>query len=77
MKNSMDIINRTLARGQLALSEYDSKRFLSSYGIPVSREVIAENADSAASEAVKIGFPVVLRHPDPSCFTRRKWGALS
>jgi acetate---CoA ligase (ADP-forming) subunit beta len=61
MKEPMDIIQGALARGQLALSEYDSKRFLSCFGIPVSGESLAENPHLAAAEAVEIGFPVVLK----------------
>jgi len=57
----MNLIKEALSRGQSALSEYDSKRFLSHFGIPVSREAIAPDADSAAMEAVKIGFPIVLK----------------
>jgi acetyl-CoA synthetase (ADP-forming) len=57
----MNIIQEALARGQLVLNEYDSKRFLSHFGIPVSREAIAPNADSATKEAAEIGFPVVLK----------------
>jgi succinyl-CoA synthetase beta subunit len=60
-RNPMDLIKEALARNQSALSEYDSKRFLSSFGIPVIREAVAHNADSAAAEAMKIGFPVVLK----------------
>ena len=44
---------------QTALNEYESKRFCSGSGIPVCREAIAYDADSAVVEAVKIGFPVV------------------
>lgn len=61
MKDPMNLIKKALARGQLALSEYDSKRFLSHFGIPVCREAIALDADSAAKKAAKIGFPVVLK----------------
>lgn len=57
----MDIVTEALARGQAALSEYDSKRFLSGFGIPVTREVIVCDVNSAASEAMKIGFPVALK----------------
>ena len=57
----MDLIKEALARGESALSEYDAKRFLSSFGIPVVHEAIAPDADSAAAEATKIGFPVVLK----------------
>src|SRR4030042_1565545 len=61
MKSSSNLIQEALARGQSVLSEYDSKRFLSYFGIPVCREVIASDADSAAAEAATIGFPVVLK----------------
>lgn len=61
MKSSSDLIQEALAKGQSALSEYDSKRFLSSFGIPVCQETLVSGADSAASEAAKIGFPVVLK----------------
>jgi len=61
MKSSSNLIQEALARGQSALSEYDSKRFLSYFGIPVCREAIASDADSAAAEAAEIGFPVVLK----------------
>ena len=61
MKSSSNLIQGALAKGQSALSEYDSKRFLARFGIPVCQETIVSNADSAASEATKIGFPVVLK----------------
>jgi acetyl-CoA synthetase (ADP-forming) len=61
MKSSSNLIQEALAKGQSALSEYDSKRFLSRFGIPVCQETIVSDADSAASEAAKIGFPVVLK----------------
>jgi len=61
MKRSSNLIQEALAKGQSALSEYDSKRFLSNFGIPVCQETIVSDADSAAAEAPKIGFPVVLK----------------
>src|SRR4030043_1062685 len=61
MKSSSNLIQEALARGQSALSQYDSKRFLSYFGIPVCRGAIAPESDSAAAEAAEIGFPVVLK----------------
>jgi succinyl-CoA synthetase beta subunit len=58
---SSDLIRLALANGQYALNEFDAKRFLSSYGIPVTKEAIADGPDSAVAEAMKIGFPVVLK----------------
>jgi succinyl-CoA synthetase beta subunit len=61
MEPSMNLLKEAMAKGQATLSEYDSKRFLSCFGIPVCGESLAENPDLAAAEAVKIGFPVVLK----------------
>ena len=47
--------------GSSTLSEFASKQLLASYGVPVSRERLAEDAASAASAAAEIGFPVVLK----------------
>jgi acetyl-CoA synthetase (ADP-forming) len=57
----MDLLKEALAEGKATLSEYDSKRFLSSFNIPVCREVLSANPDFAAAEARKIGYPVVLK----------------
>ena len=57
----MNLIDKALADGRSALSEYESKRLLSSFGIPVTHEVIARNAAEAVSLASELGFPVVLK----------------
>ena len=56
-----EIINKAIANGQMALSEYDAKRFLSGFGVPISRETVADSVNAAAIEAEKIGFPIVLK----------------
>src|ERR1700676_1717068 len=48
------------ARGA-ALDEVASKKLLRAYGIPVSKEEIAQTAADAAKIAKKIGFPVVAK----------------
>jgi len=72
----MDIIKRALSGGQAVLSEYESKRFLSNFDIPVCREAIAYDADSAAAEAVKIGFPVVLKASGESLLHKTEVGGV-
>ena len=57
----MNLLKEAMAKGRATLSEYESKRFLSCFDIPVCREGLAENPDSAAAEARKIGYPVVLK----------------
>ena len=56
-----DLIQSALHRGQQALSEYESKKLLSLYGIPVTREKLSRSADEAVSAADGFGFPVVLK----------------
>ena len=58
---SMDIIEEALSKGQNALNEYAAKRLLSGSGIPICREAMANDVDSATKEAARIGFPVVLK----------------
>jgi acetate---CoA ligase (ADP-forming) len=55
-------LERTLrnARGA-ALDEVASKKLLKAYGIPVSKEAIAQTAADALKIARKIGFPVVAK----------------
>jgi len=57
----MNMIEKALAEGRSALNEHESKELLSSFGIPVTREVIARDPAEAASFAAEIGFPVVLK----------------
>jgi acyl-CoA synthetase (NDP forming) len=49
------------ANGAAALDEVASKKLLKAYGIPVSKEEIAQNAAEAVKIAKKIGFPVVAK----------------
>jgi acetate---CoA ligase (ADP-forming) len=44
-----------------ALSEYEAKKVLGGYGIPVTREVLATSADMAVESARQIGYPVALK----------------
>jgi len=54
------MLERTLksANGVVALDEVASKRLLKAYGIPVSKEEIAQTAAEAVKIAKTIGFPV-------------------
>lgn len=56
-----EIIARATAKGNRALSEFDSKRFLSQFGISVSREAFVKTPEEAVKQAKKIGYPVVLK----------------
>jgi acetyl-CoA synthetase (ADP-forming) len=45
----------------MSLSEHESKLLLAEYGIPVTGEAVVNTADEAVAQALKIGFPVVLK----------------
>lgn len=55
------IFQKAVARGQKALSEYDSKQVLQAVGLPVTREKLALSQDEAVAIAGEIGYPVALK----------------
>jgi acetyl-CoA synthetase (ADP-forming) len=61
MSETQAILQAAQERGQKALSEYESKRLLAEYGIPVSREALVRDPDEARAVASQIGYPVVLK----------------
>lgn len=48
-------------RGRRTINEFDAKRLLANYGIPIARELRVETAAEAAKAAATIGYPVVLK----------------
>jgi succinyl-CoA synthetase beta subunit len=57
----MKIIEDALKRGAKTLSEFDSKKFLSEYGVNVTKETVVSKEDDAVSVAQEMGYPVVLK----------------
>ena len=55
------LVARSVKAGHGALSEYDSKRLLSAYGVPVTRERLVYSAKDARAAAERLGYPVVLK----------------
>lgn len=76
MKEVQDIINSAVHRGELILNEFDSKRILSAYGIPVVQEQIADDLGAARSVALRIGYPVVLKAVAPSLSHKTEKGLV-
>jgi len=70
-------IKEALVNGRPTLSEHDSKQFLVGFGIPVTREAVAYDADSAMAEAVKIGFPIVLKASGKNLFHKTEVGGIA
>jgi len=57
----MKVIEDAIRRGEKTLSEFDSKKVLAEYSIPVTREFIVKSLDEAKRFAREIGYPVVLK----------------
>jgi len=55
------ILEEALASGQNILDEYQSKKVLAAYDVPVVREILSIDLDKALDAAKEIGFPVVIK----------------
>lgn len=64
------------ANGAAALDEVASKKLLKAYGIPVSKEEIAQTAAEAVKIAKKIGFPVVAKVVSPDILHKSDIGGV-
>ena len=72
----MDLIKDAVRKGQKALSEYQSKQFLKTYGIPVTEEALAQNADEAVAMAARLGYPVVMKACSPELMHKSEAGVI-
>jgi acetyl-CoA synthetase (ADP-forming) len=57
----MELIDRAIEKGRTALSEYESKKVLVHYGIPVTEESLVTNPADLFKAVHKIGFPLVMK----------------
>jgi len=55
------IIADVSAEGRTLLTEYESKKVLAAYGIPITDTELAHTADEAVAAAEDIGYPVVAK----------------
>ncbi len=58
------------------LSESKSKQLISSWGIPITREALAENASDAVRIAEEIGYPVALKVDSPDILHKTEAGVI-
>jgi len=55
------LVQQVRRQGRTILTEYESKRLLSLYGIPTVETRIATSEDEAVRQAEQLGYPVVLK----------------
>jgi succinyl-CoA synthetase beta subunit len=72
----MEIIDKALEEGREILSEYESKRVLASYQIPVTREILVESSGDLVRAAHEIGYPVVIKGCSPELTHKTEKGLI-
>jgi acyl-CoA synthetase (NDP forming) len=55
----------TLKNHTADIAEYEAKRILAEYGIPVTKEALATSVEDALSAAKRIGYPVAMKVQSP------------
>ncbi|MES5488167.1 acetate--CoA ligase family protein [Bradyrhizobium sp. INPA03-11B] len=72
------VLEKTLraANGAAALDEVASKQLLKAYGIPISKEDVAQTAAEAVKIAKAIGFPVVAKVVSPDILHKSDIGGV-
>jgi len=72
----MKIINEAIKKGQTALSEFESKQFLASYRVPVTREALVKDGEGLLKAAHQIGYPIVLKGCSPDIAHKTEKGLI-
>ncbi|MCJ7593576.1 MAG: acetate--CoA ligase family protein [Desulfobacterales bacterium] len=65
MNEGVTIIKKAFESGRSMLSEYESKRFLGAYGIPVTREILVDTYEGFMRAVREIGYPLVVKGCSP------------
>ncbi len=58
------------------ITEYEAKKILAAYGIPVTREELVTDAQAALEAARQIGYPVVLKVESPDILHKTEAGGV-
>jgi succinyl-CoA synthetase beta subunit len=56
-----ELLQQARSRSARALTEFEAKRFLSGYGVPVTPEQAVDSLEAALAAAEEIGYPVALK----------------
>ncbi len=75
-KRPLTVILRNAAKEREILTEAEAKQFLEAYTIPVVKTMVAKTVDEAASLAMQIGYPVVLKILSPQIVHKTNAGGV-
>ena len=73
---NVEEIKESLKSGSKTLTEHESKKLLSYYGITVTEEAIAKTPKEAIEITDKIGYPVALKVDSPQIMHKTDAGAI-
>jgi acyl-CoA synthetase (NDP forming) len=76
MKSKSTILEKAIREGRKTLSEYESKDFLKSCGIPVTRELLVHSREECLKAAQTIGYPLVLKGCSPDLAHKTEKGLV-
>jgi acetate---CoA ligase (ADP-forming) subunit beta len=76
MGNKSAIVEKALREGRKTLSEYESKEFLRSYGIPATREILVHTREECTKAANALGYPLVLKACSPQLAHKTEKGLV-
>jgi acyl-CoA synthetase (NDP forming) len=76
MKTKSSILEKAIREGRKTLSEYESKDFLKSCGIPVTRELLVHTREDCLKAAQTIGYPLVLKGCSPDLAHKTEKGLV-
>ena len=76
MEVKSSILEKALREGRKTLSEYESKDFLRSYGIPVTREILVHTREECTKAAHALGYPLVLKACSPQLAHKTEKGLV-
>mgnify|MGYP001431441345 CR=1 FL=1 len=76
LEGARALVASALAQGREVLTEIDSKALLAAFHIPLTRTLLAADADEAAAHAAAIGYPVVLKICSPDITHKSEVGGV-
>jgi acetyl-CoA synthetase (ADP-forming) len=59
--SATEIIESARLKGRNCLSEYEAKRVLAFFGLPVTKEVLVDNINELKKATQQIGYPLVIK----------------
>ncbi|MGD8371833.1 MAG: acetate--CoA ligase family protein, partial [Syntrophobacterales bacterium] len=64
-EQAASIIDEASRQQKKVLTEFESKRLLTAYGLPVNRTEVADSAEEAVETAKEMGYPLVMKILSP------------